>query len=95
MMRLALKERKPFCLAVSLRLTQGRERGRTAPRRAKMLPLRPRRLCGENSILDKHRVSANNRSYRLEQPHVAYHRLPQRDTTIIRWNELVRDHFKT
>jgi len=44
MMRLALKERKPFCLAVS-------------PAKQKMLPLRPRRLCGENSILDKHYFS--------------------------------------
>jgi hypothetical protein len=41
MMRLVLKGRKPFCLAVS-------------PAKQKMLSLRPRRLCGENSILDKH-----------------------------------------
>ena len=38
-MRLALKGRKPFCLAVS-------------PAKQKMLSLRPRR--GQNSILDKH-----------------------------------------
>ena len=42
-MRLALKERKPFCLAVS-------------PAKQKMPSLGPRRLCGENSILDKHDI---------------------------------------
>jgi hypothetical protein len=43
MMRLALKGRKPFCLAVS-------------PAKQKMLSLRPRRLCGESSILDKYDI---------------------------------------
>jgi hypothetical protein len=37
----ALKGRKPFCSAVS-------------PAKQKMLSLRPRRLGGENSILDKY-----------------------------------------
>ena len=45
-MRLALKGRDPFCLAVS-------------PAKQKMLSLRPRRLCGENSILDKHDIHGN------------------------------------
>jgi hypothetical protein len=40
-MRLGLKGRTPFCLAVS-------------PAKQKMLSLRPRRPCGGNSILDKY-----------------------------------------
>jgi hypothetical protein len=46
---LLIIEQKPFCLSAS-------------PDKQKILSLRPRRLCGENVILDKHDILRLNKS---------------------------------